>query len=75
MVRQAVVLGGVFSPMLAAAGRANGGFLSYGVFGVVVGVCGLFALCLPETRGCGICDTMDEQEYKDTAACNAVGRV
>lgn len=72
MVRQAVVVGGVFSPMLAAAGRDNGGFLSYGVFGVVVGVCGWFVVCLPETRGRGICDTMDEEEYKETAACNAV---
>ncbi|PRQ30318.1 putative major facilitator superfamily domain-containing protein [Rosa chinensis] len=74
MVRQALVLGGVFSPMLAAAGRANGGVLSYGVFGVVVGVCGLsvvccllFVVCLPETRGRGICDTMDE-----STNCNAV---
>ncbi|KAK9937346.1 hypothetical protein M0R45_014143 [Rubus argutus] len=75
MVRQAVVLGGVFSPMLAAAGRANGGVLSYGVFGVVVGVCGLFAVCLPETRGRGICDTMDEEEHKETVYCNAVGVV
>ncbi|KAM5586900.1 organic cation/carnitine transporter 3-like [Rosa sericea] len=72
MVRQAVVLGGVFSPMLAAAGRANGGVLSYGVFGVVVGVCGLFVVCLPETRGRRICDTMDEEEHKETANCNAV---
>ncbi|CAL9016439.1 unnamed protein product [Prunus brigantina] len=74
MVRQAVVLGGVFSPMLAAAGRVNGGFLSYGVFGVVVGVFGLFVVYLQETRGRGICDTMDEEEYKqrETATCNAV---
>ncbi|KAM1004137.1 hypothetical protein ACFX13_004437 [Malus domestica] len=74
IVRQAVVLGGVFSPMLAASGRANGGFLSYGVFGVVIGVCGWFVVCLPETRGRGICDTMDEEEFKVTnIACNAVG--
>lgn len=75
MVRQAVVLGGVFSPMLAAAGRANGGVFSYGVFGVVVGFCGLFAVGLPETRGRGICDTMDEEEHKETAYCNMVGVV
>ncbi|BBH01408.1 organic cation/carnitine transporter 3 [Prunus dulcis] len=70
MVRQAVVLGGVFSPMLAAAGRINGGFLSYGVFGVF----GLFVVCLQETRGRGICDTMDEEEYKQRDSClyNAV---
>ncbi|KAL6283097.1 hypothetical protein ACE6H2_014026 [Prunus campanulata] len=74
LVRQAVVLGGVFSPMLAAAGRVNGRFLSYGVFGVVVGVFGLFVVCLPETRGRGICDTMDEEEYKQRDSClyNAV---
>ncbi|PON79821.1 hypothetical protein PanWU01x14_010530 [Parasponia andersonii] len=37
MVRQALVLGGVFSPVLAAAGRGDG-FLSYGVFWIVCGL-------------------------------------
>ncbi|KAF9599523.1 hypothetical protein IFM89_038743 [Coptis chinensis] len=64
MVRQAVVFGGVFAPMLAAAGRVNS-FLSYGVFGLVIGCCGFFVISLPETRGGCFCDTMDEQEYKE----------
>lgn len=64
MVRQALVFGGVFSPLLVAAGRKNE-LLSYGVFGLVIGVCGLPVLGLPETRGGTICDTMDEEEYKD----------
>ncbi|PON49467.1 Major facilitator, sugar transporter-like [Parasponia andersonii] len=68
MVRQALVLGGVFSPVLAAAGRGDG-FLSYGVFGIVIGCSGLFVVCLPETRGITICDTMDEEEHKDKTAC------
>lgn len=63
MVRQALVFGGVFSPMLAAAGRENG-FMSYGVFGLVIGLCGLFVVFLPETRGRAISDTMDEEEHK-----------
>ncbi|KAF3448795.1 hypothetical protein FNV43_RR09508 [Rhamnella rubrinervis] len=63
MVRQALVFGGVFSPMLAATGRENG-FMSYGVFGLVIGFCGLFVVFLPETRGTAISDTMDEEEYK-----------
>ncbi|GLT31995.1 hypothetical protein SLA2020_066920 [Shorea laevis] len=67
MVRQALVLGGVFSPVLVAAGRSNG-FLSYGVFGVVVGLCGLTVLGLPETRGGTLSDTIDEEENKETAA-------
>ncbi|CAL5409052.1 unnamed protein product [Camellia sinensis] len=62
MVRQALVLGGVFSPVLVAAGRNNSGLLSYGVFGVTIGLCGLFVTFLPETRGHTICDTMDEEE-------------
>ncbi|KAF4389026.1 hypothetical protein F8388_026755 [Cannabis sativa] len=64
MVRQALVLGGVFSPVLAAAGRGDG-FVSYGVFGVVIICFGLFVVCLPETKGGVLCDTMDEEEYKE----------
>ncbi|KAJ4981230.1 hypothetical protein NE237_032067 [Protea cynaroides] len=66
VVREALVLGGVFSPLLVAAGRKNE-FLSYGVFGLVIGCSGLFVGLLPETSRDGtLCDTMDEQEYKDT---------
>ncbi|OMO89444.1 General substrate transporter [Corchorus capsularis] len=64
MVRQALVFGGVFSPVLVAAGRKNS-FLSFGVFGVVIGLCGLPALGLPETKGETICDTLDEEEHKE----------
>lgn len=71
MVRQALVLGGVFCPMLVVAGRKEG-FWSYGVFGLVIGVCGLFVISLPETRNGGYCDTMEEEEYKEIAACNGV---
>ncbi|KAM6582809.1 hypothetical protein CsatB_009811 [Cannabis sativa] len=63
--RQAIVVGGVFSPVLAAAGRGDG-FVSYGVFGVVIMCFGLFVIYLPETKGRTICDTMDEEEYKLT---------
>ncbi|KAK1279156.1 Organic cation/carnitine transporter 3 [Acorus gramineus] len=66
MVRQALVLGGVFAPALVAAGRRSGrGWVSFGVFGAVVGFCGLFVAWLPETRGGGICDTLEEEEYRD----------
>ncbi|XVE49920.1 hypothetical protein DITRI_Ditri01bG0120500 [Diplodiscus trichospermus] len=64
MVRQALVFGGVFSPVLVAAGRKND-LLSFGVFGLVIGICGLSVLGLPETRGGTICDTMDEEEQKE----------
>ncbi|KAL2495708.1 Organic cation/carnitine transporter 3 [Forsythia ovata] len=74
MVRQALVFGGVFSPVLVAAGRKNG-FLSYGVFGVTIAVCGLFVACLPETRGRTFCDTMDEEERKNEAINNGVDKV
>ncbi|GMJ11624.1 organic cation/carnitine transporter 3 [Hibiscus trionum] len=63
MARQALVLGGVFSPLLVAAGRKNN-LISFGVFGMVIGVCGLPLIGLPETRGGTICDTMDEEERK-----------
>ncbi|XP_059318315.1 organic cation/carnitine transporter 3-like [Lycium ferocissimum] len=64
MVRQALVLGGAFSPMLVAFGRKNR-WLSYGVFGICIASCGLFVLCLPETKGRTLSDTMDEEEYKE----------
>ncbi|XP_026460042.1 organic cation/carnitine transporter 3-like [Papaver somniferum] len=66
MARQALVFGGIFSPILIAAERGvdDNGFLSYGVFGLVIVVCGLFTFCLPETRGEIICDTMEEEEDK-----------
>ncbi|XAR67239.1 hypothetical protein NMG60_11001918 [Bertholletia excelsa] len=63
MVRQALVLGGAFSPVLVAAGRKNE-LMSYGVFGVTIAFCGLFVMFLPETKGRTSSDTMDEEEHK-----------
>lgn len=81
MARQAVVFGGLFSPLLVAAGRnastatattsTSNGLLSYGVFGVTIAVSGLFVRCLPETKGAAFCDTLDEQEHKETMALAA----
>lgn len=62
-VRQALVFGGVFSPLLVAAGKGNE-LISYGVFGLTIGLCGLFVGCLPETRGGAFFDTLDEEEKK-----------
>uniref|UniRef100_A0A0E0ALE7 Major facilitator superfamily (MFS) profile domain-containing protein n=1 Tax=Oryza glumipatula TaxID=40148 RepID=A0A0E0ALE7_9ORYZ len=67
MVRQALVLGGVAAPMLVALGRERS-FWSFGVFGLAVGCLGLFAVCLPETRGRSMSDTMEEEEHKEVAA-------
>ncbi|XP_055809428.1 organic cation/carnitine transporter 3-like [Solanum dulcamara] len=64
LVRQALVLGGAISPMLVALGRKNRWF-SYGVFGICIAICGLFVLCLPETKGKTLSDTMAEEEYKE----------
>ena len=66
------MFGGVFGPMLVAEERRDGG-LSYGVFGWVIGCCGLLAVFLPETRGRALCDTMDEEERKVKASCNGEG--
>ncbi|TVU36228.1 hypothetical protein EJB05_18153, partial [Eragrostis curvula] len=59
LVRQAMVLGGVAAPVLVALGRERA-FLSFGVFGLVIGCSGLFAACLPETRGGSMLDTVEE---------------
>ncbi|XVF81036.1 hypothetical protein PTKIN_Ptkin15bG0124300 [Pterospermum kingtungense] len=64
MVRQALIFGAVFSPVLISAGRKNE-FLCYGVFGLVILCSGLFVICLPETMGMPLFDTLDEQECQD----------
>ncbi|CAK7326032.1 unnamed protein product [Dovyalis caffra] len=74
MARQSLVFGGMFSPLLVAAGSKNG-FMSYGIFGLVIGLCGLFVICLPETRGKTLCDTMDEEEYKERSTCIGATRI
>jgi MFS family permease len=63
-IRQAMVLGGVLAPVLVVKGRKKK-FWSFGVFGIAICCCGLFTACLPETRGKTICDTMEEEEYKE----------
>ncbi|WOG91658.1 hypothetical protein DCAR_0310908 [Daucus carota subsp. sativus] len=64
IVRQMMTFGGATSPLLVAIGRGEGA-ITYLVFGSVVGLCGLFVGCLPETRGETLCDTMDEEEIKE----------
>ncbi|CAK8570461.1 unnamed protein product [Lathyrus sativus] len=64
LVRQAIVVGNVFTPFLISAGRKNDIF-SYGVFGLVILLSCFTLLGLPETRGLAFCDTMDQQEKKD----------
>ncbi|KAK7314168.1 hypothetical protein VNO77_39380 [Canavalia gladiata] len=71
LVRQAIVFGCIFSPFLISAGRKNN-FFSYGVFGVVILLSNLTLLCLPETQGIVLCDTMDQQEKKETSM-NEIG--
>ena len=67
LVRQALVLGGVAAPVLVALGRERS-FWSFGVFGLCIGCLGLFAACLPETRGRSMSDTMEEEEHREAAA-------
>ncbi|XP_048591534.1 organic cation/carnitine transporter 5-like [Brassica napus] len=61
MLRQALVIGGACCPIIASVGR-NVPSISFAVSGL-----GFFALLLPETKGAGLCDTMDEQEQSDQA--------
>ncbi|XP_020256639.1 organic cation/carnitine transporter 2-like [Asparagus officinalis] len=75
LVRQALVLGGVFAPYIVAEGR-KWRFLSFGVFGLAVGCCGMFAAFLPETRGSGMRDTIEEEEcYEQIASFDINPRV
>ncbi|XP_020589722.1 organic cation/carnitine transporter 2-like [Phalaenopsis equestris] len=74
VVRQVVVLGGAGAPVMVVAGRRYK-FLSFGVFGAVIVFTGLFAGLLPETKGCGISDTIEEEEEKVAAGRNAGRRL
>ncbi|KAF8669261.1 hypothetical protein HU200_051595 [Digitaria exilis] len=71
MVRQALVLGGVAAPVLVALGRERS-FWSFGVFGLCIGCSGLFAACLPETKGRSMSDTMEEEEQKQKQEATAI---
>ncbi|KAM0943720.1 putative major facilitator, sugar transporter, major facilitator superfamily [Dioscorea sansibarensis] len=62
--RLAIAFGCCAAPMMAVAGREQE-FWSYGLFGFITGGCGLFSLCLPETKGKKIYNTMEEQEFVD----------
>ncbi|XP_074285177.1 organic cation/carnitine transporter 3-like [Silene latifolia] len=64
LVRQAMILGSVFDPMLVMLGTKNI-IYSYGTFGLVMLLCGFLVLWLSETRGKVLCDTMEEQELVD----------
>ncbi|KAK4259372.1 hypothetical protein QN277_005712 [Acacia crassicarpa] len=61
MARQAMNFGAMFSPLLVSLGRKND-FFSYGIFGLIILCTTSSLLCLPETKGMVLCDTMDEQE-------------
>ncbi|CAH8383113.1 unnamed protein product [Eruca vesicaria subsp. sativa] len=66
MLRQALVVAGACSPIIASIGR-DGSSLSFAVFGIAMAGLGLFALLLPETKGSSLCDTMEAQEERDRA--------
>ncbi|KAF2560977.1 hypothetical protein F2Q70_00015432 [Brassica cretica] len=64
MLRQALVVAGACSPIIASIGR-DVPSLSFAAFGIAMAGLGLFALLLPETKGSSLCDTMEAQEERD----------
>ncbi|KAF8080811.1 hypothetical protein N665_0921s0005 [Sinapis alba] len=66
MLRQALVVAGACSPIIASVGR-DVPSLPFTVFGLAMAGLGLFALLLPETKGSSLCDTMEAQEERDRA--------
>ena len=65
LARQAVVFGSAFDPILTSAGRRNE-FLCFGIFGLSILSCGFIVIVLPKTKGKNLCNTMDEQEQKES---------
>lgn len=66
MLRQAIILGVLLDPTLISAGR-DIKYLTYLVFGLVIILCGLIVILLPETKGVTLSNTMEEQEQKDNS--------
>lgn len=64
MFRQALVVAGACSPIIASIGR-DVPSLSFAVFGLAMAGLGIFALLLPEIKGSSLCDTMEAQEERD----------
>uniref|UniRef100_A0A2N9GNN1 Major facilitator superfamily (MFS) profile domain-containing protein n=1 Tax=Fagus sylvatica TaxID=28930 RepID=A0A2N9GNN1_FAGSY len=64
LARQAIAFGSVFDPVLTSVGWRKE-FLSFGIFGLTILLCGFVVIVLPETRGKALCNTMDEQERRD----------
>lgn len=64
LVRQAMILGSVFDPILILIGKRNM-IYSYGIFGLTMLLCGFLVVFLPETKDKVLCDTMEEQECRD----------
>ncbi|KAK6154559.1 hypothetical protein DH2020_008807 [Rehmannia glutinosa] len=71
MTRETVLFGGFIAPLLVQLGKKNE-FLSYGVFGVTIAVCALFATLMPETKGRKLFDTMEEEERNTQEVKNSV---
>ncbi|XP_038721793.1 organic cation/carnitine transporter 2-like [Tripterygium wilfordii] len=63
-VRQTLIFGAMFGPVLVASWR-NNELLSYRVFGALLLFSGFFIVRLPETKGMSLADTLDEQEHND----------
>ncbi|KAJ3690478.1 hypothetical protein LUZ61_019642 [Rhynchospora tenuis] len=60
LVREAGLLAGVVAPILAAEGQ-NNRFWSFGFFGLVIMLCGLSCICLPETKGRELADHIEDE--------------
>uniref|UniRef100_A0A1S4CN59 Organic cation/carnitine transporter 3-like n=1 Tax=Nicotiana tabacum TaxID=4097 RepID=A0A1S4CN59_TOBAC len=68
IVWQAVVLGGVVSPVLVDAGGDRSKILPYLVLGIMTSIAGSLVIFLPETKGLELCKNIEEQEQEDYGA-------
>ncbi|XP_009795682.1 organic cation/carnitine transporter 3-like [Nicotiana sylvestris] len=68
IVWQAVVLGGVVSPVLVDAGGDRSKILPYLVLGIMTSIAGSLVIFLPETKGLDLCKNMEEKEQEGNGA-------
>uniref|UniRef100_A0A1S4CN26 Organic cation/carnitine transporter 3-like n=1 Tax=Nicotiana tabacum TaxID=4097 RepID=A0A1S4CN26_TOBAC len=68
IVWQAVVLGGVVSPVLVDAGGDRSKILPYLVLGIMTSIAGSLVIFLPEIKGLELCKNMEEQAQEGNRA-------
>ncbi|KAH9287867.1 hypothetical protein KI387_031984 [Taxus chinensis] len=65
MVKQAVNVGAIASPVIVVIITHGAPYLSFAIFGIAIIMSGLFVMGLPETKDRPFCDTLEGQQWQE----------